>query len=130
MIRALTLIAALGAATASDSKDLDRALAGRVPGKPETCLSNSRISSPQVIGDRILLYRDGGRVWRNDLPDACPGLNDDSLIVTEVYGGQLCRNDQFYTLQRGGIGIAGPRCRLGAFVPWDRVKGRPTARSD
>lgn len=124
MIRALAMIAALGAATASDSKDLDRALAGRVPGKPETCLSNSRVSTPQAFGDRTLLYRDGARVWRNDLPDACPGLNEDALIVTEVFGGQLCRNDQFYTLQRGGGGIAGPRCRLGNFVPWDKVAAR------
>ena len=121
MIRALGLVAALGAMTGSDSKDLDRALAGRVPGKPETCLSNNRISTPRVIGNRILLYQDGARVWRNDLPDACPGLNSDALIVTEVFGGQLCRNDQFYTLQRGGGGIAGPRCRLGNFVPWDRA---------
>lgn len=125
MIRALTLIAALGAVTASDSKDLDRALAGRVAGKPETCLSNSRISNPQAIGNQTLLYRDGARVWRNDLPDACPGLNEDALIVTEVFGGQLCRNDQFYTLQRGGGGIAGLRCRLGNFVPWDRVTATP-----
>lgn len=121
MIRALGLVAALGAMIGSDSKDLDRALAGRVPGKPETCLSNSRISTPQVIGNQTLLYRDGGRVWRNDLPVACPGLNADVVIVTEVFGGQLWRNDQFYTIRRPGTGIAGPRCRLGNFVPWDRA---------
>ena len=121
MIRALALVAALGAVSASDSKTLDRALAGRVAGKPETCLSNNRISTTQVIGDRILLYRDGSRVWRNDLPEACPGLDDDAIIVTEVFGGQLCRGDQFYTLQRPASGIAGPLCRLGNFVSWDRV---------
>jgi|UniRef100_UPI0035CA3A1B hypothetical protein len=122
MIRAVLLVAALGAATASDSKNLAKALDGRAPGKPETCLSTTRIESPQVIGDRILLYRDGARVWRNDLPDACPGLDDDAIVVTEVFGGQLCRNDQFYTLERGGGSIPGPRCRLGNFVPWDKVK--------
>jgi hypothetical protein len=122
MIRAALLVAALAAATASDSKDLAKALAGRVPGKPETCLSNTRTVAPQVIGDSVLLYRDGTRVWRNDLPDACPGLDDDAIVVTEVFGGQLCRNDQFYTLQRGGGSIPGPRCRLGNFVPWDKVK--------
>lgn len=123
MIRALLLVAALGAATASDdAKTLAKALAGRAPGKAETCVSPSRVGSPEVIGDRTLLYRDGGRVWRNDLPEACPGLDDDSIVVTEVYGGQLCRNDQFYTLERTGGSIPGPRCRLGAFVPWDKVR--------
>ena len=121
-MRALLLVALLGGVATSDSKDLDRALAGRVAGNPVQCLSTSRADSPQVFGDRVLLYRDGGRLWRNDLPEACPGLDDDAIIVTEVYGGQLCRNDQFYTLQRGRSGIPGPRCRLGRFTPWDKPR--------
>ena len=121
MIRVVALVAALGSVSVSADTDLDRALVGRVAGKTETCLSSNRISTPQVIGDRILLYHDGGRVWRNDLPAACPGLDDDAIVVTEVYGGQLCRNDQFYTLDRTIGGIPGPRCRLGSFVAWDRV---------
>ncbi|GHH14293.1 hypothetical protein GCM10008023_15850 [Sphingomonas glacialis] len=121
MIRGLLLVAALGGATASDdAKDLAKALLGRTPGKPETCVSPSRVGAPQVIGDHTLLYRDGSRMWRNDLPDGCPGLDDDAIVVTEVYGGQLCRNDQFYTLERTGSTIPGPRCRLGSFVPWDK----------
>lgn len=122
MIRVALLVSALATTVASDSTALDKALAGRVAGKTETCLSTSRIGSPEVISDRTLLYRDGGRIWRNDLPDACPGLRDDVIVVTEVFGGQLCRGDLFYTLERSGIGIPGPRCRLGAFVPWDKVK--------
>ena len=121
-MRLLSMLGAVALTAASDSKDLDRALAGRVAGKPETCLSSSRIGAPQAFGDRTLLYRDGGRIWRNDLPDTCPGLNDDAIVVSEVYGGQVCRNDQFYTVERSVGGIPGPRCRLGNFVPWDRVK--------
>lgn len=123
-MRGLLIAAALTGTglTASDTKELDKALAGRVAGKPVTCLSSVRVETPQVIGDNILLYRDGARVWRNDLPDACPGLDDDAIVVSEVYGGQVCRNDQFYTLRRGGGTIPGPRCRLGSFVPWDKVK--------
>ncbi|WP_010185274.1 hypothetical protein [Sphingomonas sp. PAMC 26605] len=123
MIRGLLLIAALGTATATDdAKTLAKALAGRTPGKPEMCVSPSRVGTPQIIGDRVLLYRDGGRVWRNDLPEACSGLDDDAIVVTEVFGGQLCRNDQFYTLERTGGSIPGPRCRLGNFVPWDKPR--------
>lgn len=122
MIRAALLISALSTMVASDSKALDKALAGRAAGKPETCLSTNRIENPQVIDDRTVLYRDGSRIWRNDLPDACPGLHDDVIVVNEVFGGQVCRGDLFYTLDRSGLGIPGPRCRLGAFVPWDKVK--------
>lgn len=116
-MRALLIAAALTGVTASDSRDLDRALAGRAPGKPVACVTGSRIDSPQVIGDTTLLYRDGDRVWRNDLPSACPGLDDDAIVVSEIHGGQMCRNDRFYTLRRGGGGIPGARCRLGDFVP-------------
>lgn len=123
MIRGLLVVTALAGATAADdAKDLANALAGRTPGKPETCVSPSRIGTPQIIGNRILLYRDGRRMWRNDLPEACPGLNDDAIVVSEIYGGQVCRNDQFYTLQRTGGSIPGPRCRLGNFVPWDKAR--------
>lgn len=122
MIRVALAMLAMGAATTSDTRDLDKALAGRSPGKAETCLSSSRQLTPQAVNDHVLLYRDGPRIWRNDLPAACPGLDDDAVIVTEIRGGQLCRNDSFYTLQRGGIAIPGPRCRLGVFVPWSRVR--------
>ncbi|PMV36659.1 hypothetical protein, partial [Pseudomonas sp. FW305-3-2-15-C-LB1] len=78
--RTALFVSALATMMASDSKDLDKALAGRVAGNAETCLSTSRIGSPQVIDDHTLLYRDGGRIWRNDLPDACPGLDNDVIV--------------------------------------------------
>ncbi|WP_242138528.1 hypothetical protein [Sphingomonas sp. TREG-RG-20F-R18-01] len=122
MIRLALAMLAMGATTASDTRDLDKALAGRTAGTAETCLSTSRQLTPQAMNDHVLLYQDGPRIWRNDLPAACPGLDTDAIIVTEIHGGQLCRNDMIYTLQRGGIGIPGPRCRIGMFVPWNRVK--------
>jgi hypothetical protein len=124
MIRLTLAALALGAATTSDTRDLDAALKDRTPGTPENCLRgfSSQTQSAQIINDHILLYRDGRRIWRNDLPAACPGLEPDAVLVTEVRSGQLCRNDQIYTLRRGGIGIPGPRCRLGMFTPWSKVK--------
>jgi hypothetical protein len=114
----------LGAATTSDTRDLDAALKDRTPGTPQQCLRGfgSQTQNPQIISDRILLYPDGSRIWRNDLPAACPGLEPNAILVTEVRSGQLCRNDQVYTLQRGGIGIPGPRCRLGMFTPYSKAK--------
>lgn len=122
MIRPLLLLAVAATGPADTQRDLDAALAGRrVAGKPARCLTSSHVAVPQMIGDRTLLYHDGTRLWRNDLPAACPGLDRDPIIVNEPFGGQLCRGDTFYTVARGG-GIPGPRCRLGDFVPWERVK--------
>lgn len=121
-MRALLIAAMLGALTGADSRDLDRALAGRVAGAPVVCLSENVGSTPRVMNDRVLLYGSGARIWRNDLAAPCPGLDDDALIVSELYGGQVCRGDKFYTLRRPGLRIPGPRCVLGAFVPYDKPR--------
>lgn len=129
-MRTLVILAALVATTGAtadsradrEARELDKALAGRVAGKPLDCIDPPRAGGTQIIGNHTLIYRDyGGAVLRNDLPDACPGLNENSIIVTEVHGGQLCRGDMFSTLDRGSR-IAGPRCPLGAFVPYEKPK--------
>jgi hypothetical protein len=129
-MRTLVILAALVATTGAtadsradrDARALDKALAGRVAGKPIDCISPPLAGGTQVIGNHTLLYQNYGRaVLRNELPDACPGLDDNSIIVTEVHGGQLCRGDLFYTLDRDSR-IPGPRCRLGAFVPYEKPK--------
>lgn len=115
----LTLTAAAG-----DSSELDKALAGRVPGTPVSCIDSSLADGPQIIDNRTLIYRGAGRLWRNTLPDACPSLTGDVILVVDVHGGQLCRNDRFRTILRG-TGIPSGFCRLGDFVPYSRVKARP-----
>ena len=113
---------AMAADSDKDARDLAKALAGRAPGTPFDCVDPNWAGSPQVIGNRILIYRETGRgVLRNDLPDACPGLDDDSIIVNEIHGSQLCSGDLFYTLERGSR-IPGPRCRLGKFTPYTKPK--------
>lgn len=99
----------------SDAAELAEALAGRTPGPPRQCIAVPS-GGPMIIGD-ALLYREGRRLWVTRTVDGCPSLRDDAITITEVQGGQLCRNDRFRTVQRGG-GILGPYCRFGAFVPY------------
>ncbi|GAA0327329.1 hypothetical protein GCM10009087_41980 [Sphingomonas oligophenolica] len=120
---ALALLAtgAMAADSDREARDLAKALAGRTPGKPFDCVNPSWAGGPQIIGNRTLIYRETGRVLRNDLPEACPGLDEDSIIVSEIHGSQLCKGDLFYTLQRGSR-IPGPHCRLGKFTPYEKPK--------
>lgn len=129
-MRTLLILAALVATTGAtadsradrETRELEKALAGRVAGKPFNCVDTSRAGGTQIIGNHTLIYHNYGRaILRNELPDACPGLDEDSIIVTEVHGSQLCRGDLFYTVERGSR-IPGPRCRLGAFVPYEKPK--------
>lgn len=102
------------------ARELAQALEGRTPGKPVDCVSSTRLNGPQVIDGRTILYRESGRrIWRNDLPDSCPFLRSDSIMIVEMHGSNLCRNDLFSAVDRGSRIPVG-RCRLGAFTPYDK----------
>lgn len=94
-------------------------LVGRVAGAPVDCLDQSRVQGPDIVDRRTILYRESlKRVWRNDLPAACPGLRPTAMLIVEVYGSRLCSGDRFQTREPGSI-IPGPYCRLGKFTPYD-----------
>src|SRR4051812_37206743 len=119
-ILALVLIA--GGATAADSnKDLDKALAGRVAGAPTDCIDNAMAEGPQIIDERTILYRSGRHVYVNTLEAACPSLDWDKVLIVEIHGSQICRNDHFRVLARGTT-IPGPTCLFSKFVPYDKPK--------
>ena len=126
MLAALALAGCTGSAElqasreAEAQRDLNDALQGRVAGKPQNCLPSSQSSNgPQIIDARTILYRDGRRVWRNDLAGACPSLDPDDILVVELHGSQICKNDLFRPVDRGSR-IPGAYCRFGDFTPFTK----------
>ena len=120
------LLLAAGLAATAPAATRDRnpqsEFAGRVAGAPVRCLAASHAGNLQALDQRTLVYRESARrIWRNDLPDACPGLDDDAILVIELFGSGPCEGDRIHTVQRGS-NIPGPRCRLGSFVPYDKPK--------
>jgi hypothetical protein len=98
--------------------DLAEALKGRVAGKPQSCLSSpSSVNGPQIIDARNILYRDGRRVWRNELEADCPSLDPNDILVVEMHGSQICKNDLFRPIDPGSR-IPGAYCRFGQFTPY------------
>ena len=132
MIRRAALLAVvIAAATMASARDvpadadteraLATALAGRVAGKPQDCVEQSRLQGPEEIGARDLLYRQSGkRVWRNTLPQSCGAAHGDDVMVVETFGAQLCRGDRFQRVNRNS-GLPSSFCHLGAFTPYDKV---------
>jgi hypothetical protein len=102
-----------------EASDLAKALEGRVAGKQVSCVSTVGLEGPQIIGNHTLVYRQGGRVYRNDLVAACPSLSSDDTILIEIHGSQLCRNDQFRVIDPGTT-IPSGYCRLDKFTPYTR----------
>ncbi len=105
--------------TEKQSQLLTNELAGKVAGKPVSCISDFNNTNLVRVSDGILLYRvSGNLVYKNTLRSPCPGLARDSdVIVSEQFGSQKCRGDLLKLVDRSS-GIQGPVCSLGDFVPY------------
>lgn len=103
-------------------RELASALGDRRPGTPQDCINPGITDGPQIIDSRTLLYRQGARIYRNDLVAECPSLAPMTTVIVEMRGSQLCRNDQFRVVTPG-TSIPSGYCRLGMFTPYARSKG-------
>ena len=99
---------------------LAKTLEGRVAGKPENCLPTGFTDGPQIVGDSLIYRQSGKRLWRTQVRDRCPFLRDDQIVVSILYGTNVCRNDRFRLVDRG-VPIASGDCTFGDFVPYDKV---------
>ena len=117
MRRALVLAAVLAAPIAAAKSD---PLAGRLAGPPSECVNLSSLEGPQIVDDHTILYRQSGRrIWRTGPVGPCPSLRPFGVLIVDVYGGQLCRNDRF-RVKDPNLSIPSGYCRFSAFVPYDK----------
>jgi hypothetical protein len=127
LLAGAALMFGAAAPAADDARDaraqakLDKALAGRVAAAPVDCVEAGRVGGPEIIDGRTILYRDMGRVWRNDLPDQCGALRPGRILVVRLWGSRLCRGD-FVEIADGGSSIPMGSCRLGGFTPYQKAK--------
>lgn len=121
----LALAAAALAAPAAARPDPDAALgkliAGRVAGEPTPCISLSPTRPAQIIQGRAIVYRVGGTLYVNRPTSGAEALDEDDLLVTRSFGGQLCRLDIVRLLSRGSRLPRGS-VTLGDFVPYAKPK--------
>jgi hypothetical protein len=129
----LLIIAAVAGCTASSTRmtvtaqadaqsRLNKLLAGKVPGKPQSCLASYRANDMIVIDDYTLAFRDGtNRVWINKPAGGCNLLSAGpyALVTRNVGGMGLCRGDIGQvtdTLNHTTVGS----CVMGDFIPYMR----------
>ena len=102
---------------AREQIDLDKQLAGLVPGKPTSCIDPVRYRDSTRVGDKIL-YRNGHNdIMVNDTGGGCFGLRRGDAIVTQTFGSQLCRGDIVRTVDLVSRVPSGS-CTFGDFVPY------------
>ena len=93
------------------------------PDGASVCLNTRDIERTQVLNDRAILFhmRDG-KIWRNDLRQACPMLSV-SPFIEKLTSDLVCANQQFIH-----VTLTGDDCSLGKFTevapqPLDRDAG-------
>ncbi len=125
----LALVALPGAAMAGEQAKPDpkgeaqlaKMLEGRVAGKPVRCLSTPLLRDSTVIDKTAIVYRSGSKLYVNRPRSGADQLDDDDILVTKLYGSQLCNIDKVDLVDRGSRMWSG-FVMLGDFVPYERVK--------
>jgi len=99
---------------------LNRMLAGKVPGPPQSCLPAYRQNDMTVIDDYTIAFRDGtNRVWINKPRGGCNLLASGSYaLVTHTVGGiGLCRGDIGTVVDTMNHATVGS-CVMSEFIPY------------
>ncbi len=119
MVRRIILTAALLAAAGSFPAAAARQTPVATPnGKPVDCLPRYTIRETRVRDDSTIdFYTNGGKVYRNTLPNSCSGLGMNEGFSYETSQSQLCSVDIITVLEHTGGLRRGASCGLGKFQP-------------
>lgn len=99
---------------------LDKAVAGRIAGKPVNCIYSRDIRSTEILdGIGIVYTTNGGTVYVNRLRGSASFLDSDDILVTRTFGSQLCNIDIVQLVDRNGRFPKGS-VSLGEFVPYPK----------
>jgi hypothetical protein len=123
-MRSLILIAAAAIALGSCAQQqpppgaaVASALAGRVPGPPQECISEFGSDHPYVLDAQTIAYGYGRTIYVNRLAGPCPAVDPTNVLIIESHGGMFCRGDRIRGAEPGAI-IPGPSCNLNNWVPY------------
>lgn len=101
---------------------LDKALAGRVAGKPQSCVPIMQLRNTRIIDSQTILFEgNGGQIWRNDPPHGCPALAPQRTLVLRTSLSSHCRGDIFQVIDPPAHMTFGA-CGFGDFVPYEKPK--------
>ena len=116
------ILAFVTAPAAARAPSMDKMLAGRVAGRPASCITQSRIDSTTIFDEGAILYQiKGGPDYLNTPKPRCPALRHDTFIVSHTYSDQLCRGD-ILEVHDQPSGINSGSCALDDFIPYPKLK--------
>jgi hypothetical protein len=101
-----------------------KAPAAKIVGEPVNCVTLSNIRSSKVHDDYTIDFKmNGGKTYRNTLPNRCSGLGFQEAFSYKTSLSQLCNVDIITVLySTGGQLDRGASCGLGKFQPIELVQ--------
>ena len=118
LIAAAALVASCSSPVVPPGAGFAEAVAGRVAGPPQMCISNNPAENLHVLDPQTVAYGYGRTIYINRLAAPCPALSQFNTVIAEAStGNEYCRGDRVRGLEPGAI-IAGPSCNLGDWVPY------------
>jgi hypothetical protein len=100
---------------------LAKAIAGRVAGKPVSCINQPRVRSSQVIDGTAIVYDVGGTLYVNRPRIGAESLDDDDILVSRTVSTQLCSLDTIRLVDNASR-IDRGFVTLDEFVPYTKPK--------
>ena len=99
------------------ARDARRIPAATPAGKAVSCISLPRIQASHVRSDNVIDFEmNGGKVYRNTLPQSCPDLGFEEHFSYETSLSELCSTD-IITVFTTSPAMRGASCGLGQFQP-------------
>lgn len=95
-------------------------------GEAESCIPINQIRDTPVKSDGTIDFRmNNGKTYRNQLPNACPGLGFEKAFSYSTSLSQLCSTDIITVIHQGAGPWRGASCGLGKFQPMKKVVTSP-----
>jgi hypothetical protein len=113
--------APLASARRTPEQELDRLLAGRTAGKPQSCIPLYRSNESTTIERIGIVYDVGGTRYLTRFQGGCPQLSSDRILITRTPQAQICRGDSADVVTRAPTTFMGT-CTYGEFVPYQRSR--------
>ena len=107
-------------AQAVTQAELDKELAGLVPGKPQACIDQFRSQQVKAYGPSIVYQVSSGLEYRSDTAGGCERVGRGDILVTRSYSGRLCRGDIAQTIDPVSRFPTGS-CSFAEFVPYRKA---------
>ncbi|RDE05100.1 hypothetical protein [Sphingomonas aracearum] len=110
----------------SPDAELAKLLQGRVAGKPVNCINPTNAWSTRIVEGKAIVYQVGGTLYVNQPRSGAENLSDDDILVTRIYGSQLCSIDSIRLVDRYS-GFPRNFVILDKFVPYAKPKAGRTS---